>query len=651
MATAHSKIKVATRIRPILQGEQTDGGIQVVRDGSERSHMSVRNPRDPSQVFTFPFASCYDEASTQEEIFERDIQPMLDAVYNGIAVTIFAYGVTSSGKTHTMQGSAAQPGITPRAVEALLGRRSLMEDRDVSLSVSYMEIYKDDVYDLLVPKEKAVKLPVRENEVGEVFVANLSSEPVNTVAEFDAMYSRASKQRSVGATNLNRASSRSHAIVTVTVESVDRRSRQEMIGKLLLVDLAGSENNKHTGNDASRMAESAAINKSLSVLGQVVHALNTGASRIPYRNSKLTRILQAALGGNSLGLLICNLAPGTKFRQDTLNTLNFASRTKNIENKPTVNQQKSDAVTATKSGIPAPSAENDSLQRHDRPPRTSIGYFKKLRVSNVPAANPPELQPQPKINNEQHNSSSSSTGPVAATLTEDEINARIAKAVEAEVARRLAEFEHHRSPPLTEQRDEEHRGHPPKASASGSPRISPRKHRSLDIELKQRLGEIEDKYERGSKESQTSSSLTPASRKKTGRAYVALARAQSEKNNLQLALELYRKAETYVPDNVKLKERIIEIEWAVKQDTPFNPSPKRAKKPKKTKPHRRADDAASDSQTLVGGSGTYSDVTENKENFLDAAQYPPAKRQILDETDGLARKRHKAAGLIRKDWD
>ena len=130
-----------------------------------------------------------------------------------------------------------------------------------------------------------------------------------------------------------------------------------MTGVINLVDLAGSENNKLTGNDPSRMLESSAINKSLSVLGQVVHALNSGHSRIPYRDSKLTRILQDALGGSAVGLLICNLAPGSKFRTDTLNTLklvrfflnctnldllflcSFAARTKEIENRPTVNEK------------------------------------------------------------------------------------------------------------------------------------------------------------------------------------------------------------------------------------------------------------------------------------------------------------------------
>ncbi|THH29315.1 hypothetical protein EUX98_g4873 [Antrodiella citrinella] len=300
------QVKIMARIRPLINGEAEDDGMNIVRE-SGKSYIVVNNPKDVSRSTTFPFTSCYGQDSTQEEIFQNEVEPMIDVVYSGVTVTIFAYGVTSSGKTHTMQGTKSQPGIIPRAVNAVFSRRT----ENTTLSVSYMEIYKDEVYDLLVERENAPKLPVRENQQGKVFVANQVSIEIQTEDDFNTAYS--------DVTLLNK--------LTVT------------IGKLNLVDLAGSENNKLTGNDASRMAESSAINKSLSVLGQVVHALNQGASRIPYRNSKLTRILQDALGGSSLGLLICNIAPTLKHRQDTINTLNFASRAKNIENKLVVNQK------------------------------------------------------------------------------------------------------------------------------------------------------------------------------------------------------------------------------------------------------------------------------------------------------------------------
>ncbi|KAJ8594963.1 kinesin-domain-containing protein [Rhizopogon salebrosus TDB-379] len=606
------KIKIAARLRPRLEHEIDDQGIQITHDQDEEgpSWICVPNPRDVTQVFRFPITSCHDQDSRQEDIFEQDVRPLIDVVYSGVTVTIFAYGVTSSGKTHTMQGTKACPGVIPRVVEAMFEQKVALQKSNVELAVSYMEIYKDECYDLLVDRETAPKLPVRENDVGQVFVANLTSIPIDSVEEFAAIYSQASKHRSVGATNLNRASSRSHAMLTLEVTMTDSSAQRSLTGKINLVDLAGSENNKLTGNDPTRMAESAAINKSLSVLGQVVHALNQGASRIPYRNSKLTRILQDALGGNSVGLLICNLAPGTKFRQDTLNTLNFAVRTKNVENRPVVNErdirpqtkphfasiqppppklapvvlQPLEAVAGLSRG-PRPSitrvGPRASLagpsQSRSRVPRVSgIGVFggqKGRRLSTVPTL--------------MEESGSSS---MMMQLSDKEIDERIARAVEAEVARRLKEREELArqekenialQKKLQEEREEEKLKEEDQSLPTGVPASLMAQHRNLDDELRARLTELEEKYERATKELQLADVLSPVSRKKTGRAYVMLARAHSEKGDLQVALDLYRKAETYVPDNIKLKERVIEIEWAVKNGTKFDPTPKKPRKTKK----------------------------------------------------------------------
>ncbi|THH14574.1 hypothetical protein EW146_g5770 [Bondarzewia mesenterica] len=622
------KIKIAARLRPRIKGELDDNGVRVVHaeDGSSSS-ICVTNPRDLSQVFKFPFTSCYDQASTQEDIFQKDVAPLIDTVYSGVTVTIFAYGVTSSGKTHTMQGTKSEAGVIPRTVQAILSHMSSVQGHEVSISLSYMEIYKDEVYDLLVDRDNAPKLPVRENDAGNVFVANLSSNPICTFEEFDSIYSRANGQRSVGATQLNRASSRSHAIVTLQVDMVDLQENKTLTGKINLVDLAGSENNKLTGNDSSRMAESAAINKSLSVLGQVVHALNQGAARIPYRNSKLTRILQDALGGSSVGLLICNLAPGLKFRQDTLNTLNFAVRTKNVENKPVINER-----------------DNRPLQKphfaavHQPPPVQKAAIFPALiaaapRPSIIAAARPSLAPPRPVASSSSGLKGPSRVPRVSAfgtagaaapypgatqrresgigiilshrnslQLTDKEIDERISKAVEAEVARRLEERERERlkegerrAKEMAEaqaQAQSQTRESTPPTEQNSIPSglLTPllKRHQDLDNELRQRLRELEKKYERSNKEIEVAGGMSPISRKKTGRAYVALARAHSEKGDLHVALDLYRKAESYVPDNVKLKERwilflidvflIIEIEWAVKNGKEFRPSPKKPRK-------------------------------------------------------------------------
>ncbi|KZT19957.1 kinesin-domain-containing protein [Neolentinus lepideus HHB14362 ss-1] len=592
------KVKIAARLRPRIGIELEDDSIHVV-NGEDGSYVGVVNPRDPNSFFRFPFSSCYDQSATQEEIFNNDVQPLIDVAFHGVTVTIFAYGVTSSGKTHTMQGTKAEPGVIPRVVEAVIDRKATLPAGQVSLAASYYEIYKDEVYDLFVNREAAPKLPVRENDVGQVFVANLSSMPIDTFADFDALFSRANKQRSVGATNLNRASSRSHAILNMEISI--KEGDKILTGKINLVDLAGSENNKLTGNDATRMAESSAINKSLSVLGQVVHALNQGASRIPYRNSKLTRILQDALGGSSVGLLICNLAPGAKFRQDTLNTLNFAVRTKNVENKPVINERDNApppkrhfaAIPPTAPKL-APASLPSTSNAMRGPSQQLLAGSSRVPRPSMAVARRPSLA----LAGISRKKGSAPRASALLALSESEIDERIAKAVEAEVARRLAaqerarrEEEEERSVEAELSRIEEDES----ASGSGSTSMEERpipsglltpllkKHKDLDDELRQRLQDLEKKFEHTSKELQLVDVLSPISRKKTGRAYVALARAHSEKGNLQVALEMYRKAETYVPDNLKLKERIIEIEWAAKNGKEFKPSPKKARKQKSKK--------------------------------------------------------------------
>ncbi|KAJ7108792.1 P-loop containing nucleoside triphosphate hydrolase protein [Mycena epipterygia] len=626
-----AKVKIAARLRPILSGEPPDTAVRVVRAepdssantsagsasaSSSSSFIAVANPRDATQVFRFPFTSCYDADSTQAELFEADVRPLIDVARQGVTVTIFAYGVTSSGKTHTMQGTPADPGVIPRVVEALFAPSpspscSSHEDEQTSVSVSYIEIYKDDVYDLLVARENAPKLQVRENDAGAVFVAGRAAVRVDGVRAFGEVYSTATARRSVGATLLNRASSRSHAVLTLDLRVVGGGTVRE--GKINLVDLAGSENNRLTGNDPARMAESAAINKSLSVLGQVVHAINVGAPRIPYRNAKLTRILQDALGGSAVGLLICNLAPGAKFRQDTLNTLNFAVRTKNIENKPVVNERGT-PLELRPAPAPLPMPKLDLAH----PPAPALapapGLAPKPRAGG---SGRPSLVPRPASrvssygvgalavykDKEKERERERERAPPG--LSEAEIDARISRAVEAEVARRLAEREvemgagagssRHKhkvssrgssSSPRKEK--ERERDDKEKEKSKLPPGLSPllKRHKDLDDELQARLQELERKFEKGNKEVATGLAdvLSPVSRKKTGRAYVALARAHSDKGDLQTALELYRRAETYVPDNVKLKERIIEIEWAVKHGRPFKPSPKpKAKKGKGAK--------------------------------------------------------------------
>ncbi|KAJ9120907.1 hypothetical protein QFC22_002842 [Naganishia vaughanmartiniae] len=218
----------------------------------------------------------------------------------------------------------------------------------MKISFSYVEILMEEIFDLLVPRNVSKKLDVRTNVAGENVIPDLTKMSISSASEFEALYQSAALTRKTASTKLNSNSSRSHAILTIYVETSDLQSQETFLGKICLVDLAGSEDNNLTGNDPTRMRESAAINRSLTTLGSVVEALNSKASRIPYRDSKLTRILQDALGGSSIGMLICNLAPGDKFAKEALRTLKFATRTREIENKPVVNAKVTSAPRASR---------------------------------------------------------------------------------------------------------------------------------------------------------------------------------------------------------------------------------------------------------------------------------------------------------------
>ncbi|KAF8518380.1 kinesin-domain-containing protein [Hysterangium stoloniferum] len=572
-----AKVKVAARLRPFINTEPSDDTVIV---SPEENTISVSNLRSANERFVFPFASCYDQAATQEEIFETDVKPLVDHVFGGLVCTVFAYGVTSSGKTHTIQGTAAEPGIIPRVVKALVHKKALMENGSISLSVSYMEIYKDEAYDLLVARENAPKLPIREDLTGKVVVANLTERPISSFQDFDQIYSVACKSRSVGATNLNHASSRSHAVLAITVTRLDVEGHRALMGKINLVDLAGSENNKLTGNDPSRMAESSAINKSLTVLGQVVHALNTNATRIPYRDSKLTRILQDALGGSSIGLLICNLAPGMKFRQDTLNTLNFASRTKQIENKLMIHEKDTRPPPKTHFSAQAPAV---IVSRPPLQPRANPG---QLRMS-MGGANHQNLA-IPTLKGFGFNGGRNSIGGKGYQISSTTANAdgsrreggnfsfdiynikvdavsQISRTVQQEVDRRLAE----RDKQAEAERREREREEEEQRNAVM------RKHDELNKLLakvlrraeKEKTKEnqpppVQEADREGELASEQKKTISPKECKRLARAYVSLGRdyLMSKNPDHNAALKLWQQAETYAPSNHRLKKR--QVIWS-----------------------------------------------------------------------------------------
>ncbi|PWY88427.1 kinesin-domain-containing protein [Aspergillus heteromorphus CBS 117.55] len=356
-------VRVVGRVRPLLKSEReadvilrTDSSNQAVPGKSDKKEkgalaalrdrdtvVRIPNPKNESEEYSFQFNAVYDAEASQQELFDAEVAPTVKHLFNGFDVTLFAYGVTGTGKTHTMRGgkSLADRGAIPRLLSSIYRRSRKMEkdsdgETSVNVSLSYYEIYNDKVFDLFEPPEKRTLagLPLRDNG-GKTVVVGLTERPCHSLKEFEVLYDQANINRSTSATKLNAHSSRSHAIlcVKVAVSSAEKTC----ISTASAIDLAGSEDNRRTDNDKERMVESASINKSLFVLAQCVEAISKKHSRIPYRESKMTRIL--SLGqNNGLTVMILNLAPVRSYHLDTISSLNFANRTKKIEVREVENE-------------------------------------------------------------------------------------------------------------------------------------------------------------------------------------------------------------------------------------------------------------------------------------------------------------------------
>ncbi|KAH8661476.1 P-loop containing nucleoside triphosphate hydrolase protein [Tricladium varicosporioides] len=334
-------VRVVARIRPLLNKELELRNDLIVRaesteEGKPMNLVRIPNPKNESEEFSFQFNGVYDMETSQEELFTKEVAPHLKALFQGLDVTIFAYGVTGTGKTHTMRGGMklADRGVIPRLLSGIYRRgKKVTKDSggetSVSVNMSYYEIYNDKVYDLFEPPEKRslAGLPLREKD-GKTIVVGLSEHSCEDLKEFERLYIEANNNRSTAGTKLNAQSSRSHAILMVKV--IQTNGNETLISTASAIDLAGSEDNRRTENGKERMVESASINKSLFVLSQCVDAIGRGDKRIPYRESKMTRIL--SLGqNNGITIMILNLAPLRSYHLDTLSSLNVSSRAKRIE--------------------------------------------------------------------------------------------------------------------------------------------------------------------------------------------------------------------------------------------------------------------------------------------------------------------------------
>ncbi|CAI5444741.1 unnamed protein product [Caenorhabditis angaria] len=341
------KVKVVVRCRPISQTEIDQGHKSAVNCLFDEKSVAVNNPNAQEPSRSFYFDAVFPPSTDQMTVYNIAARPIVDNVLKGYNGTIFAYGQTGTGKTFTMAGEMDKPelrGIIPNSFAHIFDHiAKCQHDTTFLVRVSYLEIYNEDIRDLLAKEGNVTNLEIKERPDIGVYVRNLSSITVGSASQMQKIMEFGNKNRKVGATAMNIESSRSHAMFTVTIES----SKGNIVtqGKLQLVDLAGSERQSKTGAQGERLKEAAKINLSLSTLGNVISSLVDGKStHIPYRNSKLTRLLQDSLGGNSKTVMIANIGPATYNFDETLSTLRYANRAKNIQNVARINEDPKDAM-------------------------------------------------------------------------------------------------------------------------------------------------------------------------------------------------------------------------------------------------------------------------------------------------------------------
>ncbi|KAK9446618.1 P-loop containing nucleoside triphosphate hydrolase protein [Limtongia smithiae] len=337
-----SSIKVVARFRPQNASENAKGGEAIVDFVGDNTIVLGSKELDGS----FTFDRVFGMNSEQSDVFEYSIRSTVDDILNGYNGTVFAYGQTGSGKSFTMMGPTIDGnlrGIIPRIIEQIFA--SILQspaEIEYTVRVSYMEIYMERIKDLLRPAND--NLPIHEDKLKGVYVKGLREIYVSSVDEVYEVMREGAAARAVASTNMNMESSRSHSIFAVAISQKNTETGSSKSGQLFLVDLAGSEKVGKTGASGQVLEEAKKINKSLSALGMVINALTDGKStHVPYRDSKLTRILQESLGGNSRTTLIVNCSPSSYNDQETLSTLRFGVRAKNIKNKPKINAELSPA--------------------------------------------------------------------------------------------------------------------------------------------------------------------------------------------------------------------------------------------------------------------------------------------------------------------
>ena len=335
-------IAVSCRFRPLNEREK-ERSMEIVADFPFDGKTVVINQQyEGFGTAKFNFDNVFPPDTDQILVYEATALPIIEAVMNGFNGTVFAYGQTSSGKTFTMSGpniyDNEMKGIIPRMVSTVFDGISQDSESEFLVKVGFCEIYMEKIKDLIDPSRKDLK--VQEDKARGVYIAGLSEYYVNSGEELLQYMELGQKNREVGFTLMNAGSSRSHSIFITEINQKSLKDFSQKTGKMYLVDLAGSEKVAKTGATGKTLDEAKNINLSLTCLGKVIHSLTDGKSQhIPYRDSKLTRVLQDSLGGNSKTSLIITCSPSPFNESETISTLRFGERAKSIKNKPKVNKE------------------------------------------------------------------------------------------------------------------------------------------------------------------------------------------------------------------------------------------------------------------------------------------------------------------------
>ncbi|KAK3124120.1 hypothetical protein QOZ80_8AG0640690 [Eleusine coracana subsp. coracana] len=356
-------VQVLLRCRPFSNEEIRSNAPQVVTCNDYQREVAVTQSiagKQFDRIFTFD--KVFGPTAKQKDLYDQAIIPIVNEVLEGFNCTIFAYGQTGTGKTYTMEGECrraksgpkgqlpADAGVIPRAVKQIFDTLE-RQDTEYSVKVTFLELYNEEITDLLAPEEisKAAledrqkkTLPLMEDGKGGVLVRGLEEEIVTNADEIFSLLERGSAKRRTAETLLNKQSSRSHSLFSITIHIKEATPEGEELikcGKLNLVDLAGSENISRSGAREGRAREAGEINKSLLTLGRVITALVEHLGHVPYRDSKLTRLLRDSLGGRTKTCIIATVSPSVHCLEETLSTLDYAHRAKSIKNRPEVNQK------------------------------------------------------------------------------------------------------------------------------------------------------------------------------------------------------------------------------------------------------------------------------------------------------------------------